>query len=184
MIARVIGCAALLLFLVVFAGADVFTLENGDRIEGSVLKETATEITVRSYDKGDVTILTSSIKKRQKRRSLIEEYEKRVGKAEETAKAHFALGKWCQNRKLTFWAKKEFEKALELDPDHASAKKALGREGNRKTTAQKSMKGRPKRDNIVEMKLKVAVKADAPPEWYDGFKKHITAALEKIWETT
>jgi len=58
---------------------------------------------------------------------LITEYKDRLNKIQDPdPKAHFELAEWCARTGLKKTAYKEYEKTLELDKDHAGARKALG----------------------------------------------------------
>ena len=54
------------------------------------------------------------------------EYERRAGRVGKTAGAHATLGKWCRENGLDAEADREVTAALELDPEHAAARKAAG----------------------------------------------------------
>jgi hypothetical protein len=51
------------------------------------------------------------------------------------ADAHARLGRFCEGKKQRAWARTQFERALECDPDHAEAKRLLAREGIEWTNA-------------------------------------------------
>lgn len=45
------------------------------------------------------------------------------------ADAHVRLGRFCEGKKQLGWARTQYERALECDPEHAEAKRLLAREG-------------------------------------------------------
>lgn len=57
---------------------------------------------------------------------LRQEYEEKRLQAPQNAKGQFELGKWCEKKKLREEAIKAYERAIEIDPDHEGARKALG----------------------------------------------------------
>lgn len=54
------------------------------------------------------------------------QYAERAGRCEERAAAHAALGRWCRENRLEPEAKKEYDRAVALEPEHEAARKALG----------------------------------------------------------
>jgi len=55
-----------------------------------------------------------------------EQYEKKRLEAPQTARGQTDLGRWCERVKLREEAVKAYERAIEIDPDFADARKALG----------------------------------------------------------
>lgn len=57
---------------------------------------------------------------------LRQEYEEKKIQAPMTADGQFKLGQWCDRKKLKEEAIRHYERAIEIDPDHEGARKALG----------------------------------------------------------
>ncbi len=57
--------------------------------------------------------------------ALRAEYAKRAAAQMDVAGAHLGLAKWCRENGLADEAKKEFEAAIKLEPDNATARKGL-----------------------------------------------------------
>ncbi len=189
-----------------WARADVVLLEDGTRLEGKVLEEGPEGILLRSYDEGDVTLPPARVRRVTPRRHLIDEYESRASAAT-TAQAHFDLGVWCRSKRMAHWARIEFERAVELDPEHREARRELGhrwdREAQRWRTeeewllsrgrvrtpdgdwvAEEEYYGRAKPQGAVELRLTVAVRPDAPESFFPGLESRLREFARKLWEAT
>lgn len=114
-----------LLLTAALLGADVLVHKDGRRIEGEVVKKTATEVVFKTRF-GTVTFPASDVKEIIKKKTRDQEYDERLGRAK-SANDFFELGQWCTENKLKRRGKKHFEKAIELDPNHEGANLALGR---------------------------------------------------------
>jgi hypothetical protein len=116
------------LLLAVSAGtavADVVHLKNGGRVEGTVT-DLGDALLVKSRF-GSVTIDKSEVLAIEAKPTLAELYEARREKTDlEDPDALVELGKWCRENGWEQQAKKEFEAALEIEPDHRGARYALG----------------------------------------------------------
>ena len=119
--------ALLILGLAQILKGDVIVLRDGRKLEGKIIKETGESITVK-VKYGEVVVPKRNIASIEKGLTSLEEYQKKAAEAEDTAKAHFDLGQWCQQKGLREESKKEYTKALEKDPTYAPAGKALGYE--------------------------------------------------------
>lgn len=105
--------------------ADEVVLRNGAVFEG-IVTETGDRVVVKmavgtmSFKKIDV----ASVRKTEDALSV---YEKRAAEAA-TAEARYELGTWARERGLARQAEAQFEKAIDQDPEHAGARRALGYE--------------------------------------------------------
>jgi tetratricopeptide (TPR) repeat protein len=119
-----LGAVALVLLLPGLARADYLLLEDGRRIDGKILEETAGAVTIKTnfgtltFDKDEIVEI-----KREKTRDEI--YAERLA-ACETAEDFYRLGLWCEEEKLRRRAEELYEKAIAIDPDHAGARGKLG----------------------------------------------------------
>ena len=111
----------MLLLLVVFL--DVVVTVDGRRIEGKVLREDerGVELQVRG---GRIVIPRERVEKVIRCPTAEEEYERRR-KDVKDAEDHYRLGLWCLGKGLRKEARREFEEALKLEPQHTGAKEAL-----------------------------------------------------------
>lgn len=116
---------ALLAALTLTAFGDTLILRDGRRVEGKLVRETATTLTLETptgrqdYAHADVL----EIKRGKTPREIFKEREARSRTAEE----FYELGVWAQSQKLKAFAKGAFERAVALDPQHEGANTALGR---------------------------------------------------------
>ncbi len=106
--------------------ADIFQVSDGRRIEGAVVSESADEVVILSDEHGELTLATSEITKRRKSTPPETGYLRQRSRSPDTADGHFKLAKFCAKRGMKNLAQAEIERTIELDPDHAGARKALG----------------------------------------------------------
>lgn len=120
---RVLTVTAALL-LAAATCADVVVLADGRRIEGVIVSADEKEVVLDSglgrltFKRADVVDL---VYKKTRRQIYDEKLE-----AAESAGDWFALGEWCLENKMRKKAPVCFERALELDPGHEAAHRALG----------------------------------------------------------
>ncbi|MCC6405684.1 MAG: hypothetical protein IT453_00860 [Planctomycetes bacterium] len=115
---------AMLVALALVARADTLVLKDGRRIEGKVVRETTTTVTVETstgkqdFARADVL----EIKLGKTPREVFKEREA----AARTADDFYELGAWAETQKLKSFAKGAYKRAVELDPQHERANTALG----------------------------------------------------------
>jgi len=107
------------------AVADVVYLKDGGKLEGDV-----------SDMGGHIILKSGSMKTRIEKDRILrievkktprEEYQERLKAIPpEDAEAHYMLGTWCEENGLRDEARKRFERVVELEPNHAKARKKLG----------------------------------------------------------
>lgn len=110
------------------APADVVRLKNGTRLEGKVAERPG-EIEVETADGARVTVSRSQVQRIEKRalpRDLYQQRAARVG-ANDT-QGRYELGLWCLQNGLAADATAAFRRVIELNPEHADARAALGYE--------------------------------------------------------
>lgn len=105
---------------------DEFTLTDGRFLEGDIVYESETFVTIRTAD-GVVTVNREDIKSHRKRATPFDEYRQRLAQLDPVdTKGHFELGRWCVEKKLLQEAVFCFRKTLSIDPEHADARRELG----------------------------------------------------------
>lgn len=112
-------------FPAVSAVADILHLANGNQIEGQILEKTDEGYRVRTSF-GTLVVPADTVKSIEEKPSPFAEYDKRLSKAEDTAKDQTALGIWCGENGLPNQEKKHLNRAIELDPEYEPARTALG----------------------------------------------------------
>jgi len=116
---------AALVLLAGVAGADVFVLKDGRRVEGRLVRETATAYVV-DVGAGELELKKADVKTREAGKTVREQFDERFAAAK-SAEEFFAAGSFAAENKQKSLATKAFKRALELDPRHEGANKALGR---------------------------------------------------------
>jgi hypothetical protein len=132
---------------------DVFILNDGRKIDGKVKRETATSYFVESA-LGEVEIKKSDVKSRFAGKSARETFEARFAAAKSAAE-FFEAGNYAEGEKLKSLATKAWKRALELEPQHEGAHKALGNvlyKGTWMTPAERDQRARA--DEEAEMLAK------------------------------
>ena len=109
--------------------AEIFVLKTGGRVQGLLLnqKEIPREkFIVRTAAGGEITFLPNQV---EQIIQLSEEellYEKLQPTTPDTVEGHKKMADWCQDKGLISERKTHLERILQLDPDHAVARSALG----------------------------------------------------------
>ena len=126
------GTLILLLLLILAHGgpaaADIIHLANGGKVEGRIVERTAEKVVIQTKY-GRQTIDVMDIEEIEEGSSERQEYQQKKAKlGERDADGHYKLGMWCKEKELAKEAEAEFEKAIEINPDHEGARKELGYE--------------------------------------------------------
>lgn len=109
--------------------ADLIKLKNGGEIRGkfvSTAQSAAESRVIQTLSGGTITVSSDQIEFITNRPLIIEEYESRDKAAEPAVQSHLALADWCRKNHLNSQRLQQMEKVIELDPDHAKARAALG----------------------------------------------------------
>jgi hypothetical protein len=125
--ALIVGSAMLL--GVDIARAEVFLLTNGGRVVGELVNRDETprkKYVVELEDGGRVTLEASQVETVQRPKPEVLEYEKIRSDYPDTAEGQWALAEWCREKKLPAQRDAALKRIIELDPDHADARHALG----------------------------------------------------------
>lgn len=107
------------------ATADEVVLRNGAVFEG-IVHETGDRVVVKMAV-GEMSFKKIDVKAIRKSEDSLSVYEKRAAETA-TAEAHYELGTWAREKGLMKQAEAQFEKAIERDPEHGAARRALGYE--------------------------------------------------------
>jgi hypothetical protein len=131
-LARVVAAIGLfVIFLQCFATAraDVFELTAGGRLEGKLLpadEASKLNCTIELSAGGRVTVARSQIAKIETVTDAVAEYQKLARTSPDTVDAHWKLAEWCREHKLRDERRQHLDRVLELNPNHADARAALG----------------------------------------------------------
>ncbi|MBI1849346.1 MAG: tetratricopeptide repeat protein [Planctomycetes bacterium] len=108
------------------AMADVFHLKDGRTIEGSLVRQTDTQYIVKTIG-GEQTLDKANVTSVDHKKTPKDEFDEKFKAVKATdADGFYQLGLWCEQNKLKAEAAKSFKKALEIEPQHEGAHKALG----------------------------------------------------------
>lgn len=114
-----------LALLATVALGDVVHLKNGGSIEGQVVP--AEDGIILKLPAGEVRISHEAIDRIEKKASPLDEYQKRLAQLDaDDVNAQYKLGLWARANGLKGQAKRHFEKAIAIYPDHGAARQALG----------------------------------------------------------
>ncbi|MBI5765591.1 MAG: HEAT repeat domain-containing protein [Planctomycetes bacterium] len=125
-ISRRLGiCLSLTWSLSISASADTVHLQGGYTIEADrvELRGDVYRITSRS---GTHDIEKERVLKIEPGPTQSDEYERELKKHADSAAGHFELACWCDYKGMKSEQLKHLKRVIELDPDHADARKALG----------------------------------------------------------
>jgi hypothetical protein len=128
-IAAALTLAVVWYFIQGIARADFFELTSGGRLEGKLLPaDDANKLncTIELSAGGRVTIARSQIAKIETITDDVAQYQKLARNSPDTVDAHWKLSEWCREHKLRDERRQHLDRILELDPNNADARTALG----------------------------------------------------------
>jgi len=111
------------------AHGEVFVLANGGRVEGELLnpdEKPRKAYIVQVADGGRITLEAAQVEKVEGVKPDVREYEKIRHSYPDTVAGQWALAQWCLEQKLLSQRDVHLERVIELDPNHAEARRALG----------------------------------------------------------
>lgn len=189
--------------------ADTVQTKDKKRFEGRIVRETETEVAILTYKDGEVVIPRADIVRIARARSKFDDYDKELQKVEpKTPDDHARFAQWCRKTGLLSMARKHWEEAVRLDPEHVESRKALGhvKEGDRWLTEAEyySAKGfikvdgkwispeelRRQREAKLAGQIKEAVKMNltfkpnAPKEQLEKWGEQVKFWSQVIWDMT
>jgi hypothetical protein len=128
------------------ATADVIVLNNGGRVTGTLVN--ANESPRKNYivktDSGEITLDKSQVKEVISESPAEVEYKRIRFKFADTVEEQWKLAEWCRENGLSQQRTAHLERVIALDPNHKSARAALGfqQAGGRWTRREDAMKER------------------------------------------
>jgi len=124
-----LGCAALL--SPASASADIFKLKSGGEVRGELAnadQSPRTNYVVQPYAGGELTLPAEVVTQVVRQRPIEVEYERAKVKLPDTVDAHWKMSEWCFENKLFGNRETHLQRIIELEPDHAEARRRLGYE--------------------------------------------------------
>jgi phosphoglycolate phosphatase-like HAD superfamily hydrolase len=125
----VILVSALGLLAVDGAVAEVFVLNSDGRVEGELLnpdQNPRETFIVRIAGGATVTLRVDQVRQILRTKPEEAEYQKIRPDYPDTVEGQWALAEWCLENRLLDNRVQHLERIIELDPDHAEARRALG----------------------------------------------------------
>lgn len=111
------------------AHADEVTLSNGGVLQGEIPSDPEKpldEVHVQTPSGIRVRLPKAQVKDTQATNPIRAEYRRRATRTADTVEAQLALAEWCKAEKLLRERDLHLRRVLELEPDHAATRLALG----------------------------------------------------------
>lgn len=111
------------------AAADVFVLRQGGRLRGTWLNRQEPQpkqYVMRTEEGGVLKLDAAQVRLALTQDPAIAEYERRLQQCPDTVEGHWQLAEWCREQNLKEQREQHLQRILDLDPDHARARHALG----------------------------------------------------------
>jgi HEAT repeats len=109
--------------------ADVVELKNGGRVEGQIAEskdDDQADYVITTADGVRMTIARSEVARIVPQTKDEEEYQRRARAIADTVDGHWDLAQWCREKGLRNAYREQLNHIIELDPQHAEARQALG----------------------------------------------------------
>lgn len=124
-------CAALAVTLLYAAPAraEIFVLANGGRVAGQLLnpdESPRVKYVIKTTAGIELSLDRAQVQKVLQPPSAETEFEKIRPTYPDTPQGQWQLAQWCQSNKLSVQRKEVLQHILQLDPDHAEARRILG----------------------------------------------------------
>ena len=126
---RILAPLAVLLMLAPVSAADVFVLSGGGRVTGELLNPDESprkQYVIQTDDDAKITLDASRVRKVLRSRPGEAEYERIAPTYPDTVAGQWELAQWCRDHKLTVQRQVHLRRVIELDPNHAEARRILG----------------------------------------------------------
>jgi hypothetical protein len=129
---RIMKSGILFVAIVVFpptAHADLVKLVNGGELRGKIISSPADKDRIRLETMTGATVVVDRAKTLfvSTRSPIVEDYETRSRRIEDTVDAHWELAEWCRQKGLSKQREAQLIRVTELAPDHDKAQSILGR---------------------------------------------------------
>lgn len=114
---------------VAHARADIFSLQAGGEVRGELMNPDQAprkNYHVKTAVGGHVLLAAEQVKSVQPQTDAQKEYDRIRWDYDDTIDAQWQLAEWCRERNLVTDRKTHLDRILELDPDHAAARRGLG----------------------------------------------------------
>jgi hypothetical protein len=109
--------------------ADVFELHRGGAVHGTLTNRDQSPrktFVVKTASGGQVTIEAEQVKKIRKQSPAEVAYDRIRAQFADTVEDQWKLAEWCRENRLLKQRRSHLERLIELDPNHAQARRGLG----------------------------------------------------------
>jgi hypothetical protein len=168
--------------------ADVFLLYSGGEVRGELVnREQSPRSTyvIKTASGGQVALDAAQVKKVEKQSAIEARYDQTRANYPDTVEGQWELAEWCRENKLSKLRRTHLQRIIELDPNHAAARRSLGYSNlqGRWITQEKLMaengyvryKGAWVLPQEVELKEQERKEKLAQTEWANRLKRWHTA---------
>jgi hypothetical protein len=162
---RGVPLLAVLALLAAPALGDIFHLKSGGRVSGELVDTVDGVYEIRAVV-GTIRLAVDDVERIEEAETPFAEYERRAGAAADTAAEQLELAEWCEEQGLPIERRKHLKRVLELDPDSAPARRALGyvRVGELWVDGRRIQEGRSAQDGEGGQSGKGEVEREESPE--------------------
>lgn len=111
------------------AAADLFVLRQGGRLRGTWLNRQEpppVQYSIQTEEGAVLKLDASEVRLALPQDAKAAEYERRLECCADTVEGHWQLAEWCRGQGLKEPRESHLQRVLELSPDHAGARHALG----------------------------------------------------------
>jgi len=125
------------------AWGDVVYLKGGGKMEGLLL-ENRPDALVIQLGTGTITLPVGMVERIEAAPSPRQQYQEKLAGMSKTAAGHIEMARWCEQKSLVNEAREHYFQAIQVDPDNAAARSALGfiRVGDRWMTREEARQAR------------------------------------------
>ncbi len=119
----------LLGILIAPSRADVFLLHSGGEVRGELVnrdQSPRTTYVVKTASGGQVLLEAAQVKKVERQSAIEAKYDQIRANYPDTVEGQWELAEWCRENKLSKHRRTHLERIIELDPNHAAARRSLG----------------------------------------------------------
>ncbi len=108
---------------------DVFELVNQGEIRGELVNKDERprkKYVIRTEDGGEITLDKKQVAHVSREKPSEQEYERLKTEKPDTVAGHWEMSEWCREHKLVEPRQDHLNRIIELEPDHADARRILG----------------------------------------------------------
>lgn len=166
------------------AGTDTIMLQGGGEIRGEWLNRQVPPpavYVIKTDAGGELRIDRGQVKRVVRLSAAAQEHERLRLTSPDTVEGHWQLAQWCAARKLDAEYRFHLQRIIQLDPEHAEARRRLGyrRVGDQWMTREEEMaargfrryKGRYLTEQHIAIREKEQAREIAEKEWFKRVKR-------------